>query len=78
MSEQVWRELSIWVKAPLNKGTEGGRVTVLYELNVSHRAGNGFCTGSTELIFTSALYSHCDLKLLAKEKGKGAKSRGER
>lgn len=68
----------MWVKELLNKGTEGERVTLLYELNVSHKAGNGFCAGSTELIFTSALYSHCDLQLLAKEKGKGTESGGKR
>lgn len=57
---------------------ERDEMTVLYELNVSHRAGKGFCPGSTQLIFTSALGSHCDLQLLAKEKGKGAESKEER
>lgn len=74
----MWRELSIWVKELLKKGVEGERVTLLYEMNVTHNASNSFCTGSTEPIFTSALYSHCDLQLLAKEEGKGTESKGER
>lgn len=53
-------------------------MTVLYELNVSHKDGKGFCPSSTQLIFTSALCSHRDLQLLAKEKEKGAESKGER
>lgn len=53
-------------------------MTLLYELNVRHKAGKGLCPGSTQQIFTSALCSHCDLQLLAKEKGKGAESKGER
>lgn len=53
-----------------------GQMTVLYELNVSHKAEKGFCPGSTQLIFSSALCSHCHLQLLAKEKG--AESKGER
>lgn len=61
----------------LGEGTSCG-MTVLYELSVSHRAGKGLCPGSTQLISTSALCSHCDLQLLAEEKGKGAESKGER
>lgn len=56
----------------------GAEMTVLYELSVSHKAGKRLCPGSTQLIFTSALCSHCDLQLLAEEKGKGAESKGER
>lgn len=64
------------MKELFSKGIRGEKVTLLYELNVSHRARKGFCTGSTELIFTSAPCSYCDLQLLAKEKG--TESKGER
>lgn len=54
------------------QGHRGGRVTLLYELNVSH----SFCTGSTELILTSAL---CSLAVIyghwQKKKGKGLKAK---
>lgn len=74
----MWKQLSVRVKELLNTGMKGEKVTLLYELNVSHRARKGFCTGSAELIFTSAPRSHCDLRLLAEEKGKGTESKEER